>query len=125
MIPWISEPHTRWTKATLSPFSPSYDPAAPNRVIGHAGGLLPERTASKIMNFWRKDASDVFDWKSKMGWTAEYEEELWSGTDLREYQDRMFVHWDKVRESYLSEIGHWWFLVALRHRPSTADASCF
>jgi hypothetical protein len=42
-----------------------------------------------------------------MGWTAEYEEELWSGADLSEYQDKMFVPWDKVREGYLGGIGHW------------------
>jgi hypothetical protein len=107
MIPWLSEPHTRWTKATLSPSSPWYDPSAPDRVIGHAGWLLPGRTVSEIMNFWRKDASDALDWKTKMGWTTEYEDELWSGTDLSVYQDKMFVKWDKVREGHLGGVGHW------------------
>ncbi|PVH99942.1 hypothetical protein DM02DRAFT_593533 [Periconia macrospinosa] len=107
MIPWISEPHTRWTKATLSPSSPEYDPSAPNRVIGHAGWLLPERTKSEIMNFWRKDASDSLGWREKMGWTNEYEEGLWSGTDLKAYQEGSFLLWDKVRGDYLEGIGHW------------------
>lgn len=107
MTPWLSEPHTRWTKATLSPTSPEYDASAPNRVIGHAGWLLPDRTKSEIMNFWRKDASDFLGWKEKMGWTREYEDELWSGTDLESYQDGSFLAWDKVREGYLSGVGHW------------------
>lgn len=107
MLPWILEPHTRWTKATLSPSSPSYDPSAPNRVIGHAGWLLPGRTASEIMNFWRKDASDALNWKDKMNWTVEYEDELWSGTNLKVYQNEKFVPWDKVREGYVGGIGHW------------------
>jgi hypothetical protein len=42
-----------------------------------------------------------------MGWTKEYEEELWSGTDLDKYQGEMFLAWDRVREEYLGGIGHW------------------
>ncbi|KAJ4354614.1 uncharacterized protein N0V89_006351 [Didymosphaeria variabile] len=106
MIPWISEPHTRWTKATLSPSSPEYNASEPNRVVGHAGWLLPGRTKSEIMNFWRRDASDALGWREKMGWSKEYEDDLWSGTDVKSYQDS-FLLWDKVREEYLRGVGHW------------------
>jgi hypothetical protein len=106
MLPWISEPHTRWTKATLSPSSSSYNSSAPNRVIGHAGWLLPGRTESEVLNFWRKDASDALDWRSKMGWTQEYEEDLWSGTNIAAYQGA-FLMWDRVRQDYMSGTGHW------------------
>jgi hypothetical protein len=58
------------------------------------------------MNLWRRDASDALNWRSKMGWTAELEEELWSGTDLKVYQEK-FIPWDKVRENYMGGIGHW------------------
>lgn len=107
MAPWISEPHTRWTKATLHPSSPDYDPSAPSRVIGHAGWLLPGRTASEILNLWRKDASDALGWRDKMGWTKAYEEELWSGTDVGVYQEQNFLLWDRVRGGYLGDKGHW------------------
>ncbi|KAF1950564.1 hypothetical protein CC80DRAFT_496801 [Byssothecium circinans] len=72
MIPWLEEPHTRWMKATLSPSSPEYDALAPNRVIGHAGWLLPGRTKNEILNLWRKDASDALGWREKMGWSKEH-----------------------------------------------------
>ncbi|KAF2644021.1 hypothetical protein P280DRAFT_466719 [Massarina eburnea CBS 473.64] len=107
MIPWLDEPHTRWTKATLSPSSPEYDASAPNRVIGHAGWLRPGRTKSEILNLWRRDASDLLGWREKMGWTQEFEDELWSGTDLKVCQDDSFVKWDIIREGYLSGVGHW------------------
>lgn len=61
----------------------------------------------EILNFWRKDASDALDWKTKMDWTTEYEDELWSGTDLSVYQHKMFLPWDKVREGHLGGVGHW------------------
>ena len=108
MIPWILEPHTRWTKATLHPSSPDYGPIQPpDRVIGHAGWLLPGRTKSEIVNFWRKDASDELGWREKMGWTKAYEDELWSGTDLGPYQEHTFAPWDRVRAGYMTGIGHW------------------
>jgi hypothetical protein len=107
MLPWISEPHTRWTKATLHPSSPDFDPAKPGKIIGHAGWLLPGRTSSEIMNFWRRDASDALGWREKMGWSKEYEDELWSGTDLEVYQDKNFILWDEVRGEYLGGKGHW------------------
>ena len=43
-----------------------------------------------------------------MGWTKAYETELWSGTDLDNYQGQNFLVWDRVREGYLSGIGHWY-----------------
>lgn len=107
MTPWLSEPHTRWTKATLHPSSPDYDPSAPNRVIGHAGWLLPGRTAHEAINLWRRDASDLFGWREKMGWTKAYEDELWSGTDLNAYQEQNLVFWDRARANYMGQIGHW------------------
>jgi len=107
MAPWILEPHTRWVKATLHPSSPDYDPSAPNRIIGHAGWLLPERTKSEIINFWRRDASDALAWREKMGWTKEYEDELWSGTDLEAYDEKGFVAWDRMREGYVGGKRHW------------------
>jgi hypothetical protein len=106
MIPWLSEPHTRWTKATFHPSSPEYDPSAPDRVIGHAGWLRPCRTGSEILNFWRKDASDALGWRAKMGWTEEYEADLWSGTNVEEYQ-KMIAPWDEVRRIYMNHTGHW------------------
>ncbi|KAF2661110.1 acyl-CoA N-acyltransferase [Lophiostoma macrostomum CBS 122681] len=112
MTPWLSEPHTRWTKATLHPSSPEYDPSAPNRVIGHAGWLLPGRTAAETLNFWRKDASDDLGWCEKMGWTEKYEDELWSGTDVNKYQEQTFLPWDRVRAGYMNSTGHW-FLAPL------------
>jgi hypothetical protein len=107
MAPWLSEPATRWTKATLHPSSPEYDPLAPNRVIGHAGWLLPGRTKSETLNFFRKDASDALGWRDKMGWTEAYEAELWSGVDLEVYQKQTFLHLDRIRDGYLGGIGHW------------------
>ena len=104
---WIQEPHTRWTKATLHPSSPDYDPSAPDRVIGHAGWLLPGRTATEIMNFWRRDAGDVLGWRDKMGWTESFDEELWSGVDVKAYHERNVLLWDRVREKHLGGIGHW------------------
>ncbi|KAF2689639.1 hypothetical protein K458DRAFT_330213 [Lentithecium fluviatile CBS 122367] len=117
MIPWLSEPHTRWTKATLHPSSSEYDPLAPNRVIGHAGWLLPGRTASEIMNLWRRDASDVLGWRDKMGWTSSFEQELWSGVDVEYSQDQNFIPWDRKRHAYVGGIGHW-FLAPLWVRPA-------
>ncbi|ORY15043.1 hypothetical protein BCR34DRAFT_559444 [Clohesyomyces aquaticus] len=121
MIPWLSEPHTRWTKATLNRSAPDYDPSAPNRVIGHAGWLLPGRTKTEILNFWRRDASDVLGWREKMGWSKAYEDELWSGTDVSAWQEPTFLRWDLVREGYLGGKGHWhlaplWVLPEHQHR---------
>jgi hypothetical protein len=106
MIPWLSEPHTRWMKATLHFSSPDYDPSEPDRVIGHAGWLLPGRTKFEILNFWRKDASNLLGWRAKMGWTEGYEAELWSGTDVEAYEN-MILPWDKVRGDYMNQTGHW------------------
>jgi hypothetical protein len=106
MIPWLSEPHTRWTKATLHPNSPEYDSSKPDRVIGHAGWLLPGRTKSEILNFWRKDASDALRWGARMGWTEEYEAELWDGTDIEVYQEKL-LPWEKIRADYMGGTGHW------------------
>ncbi|KAF2493278.1 hypothetical protein BU16DRAFT_619619 [Lophium mytilinum] len=113
MKPWLREPHTRWTKATLSPTSPSSDAAYPNRVIGHAGWLAPARTATETLNFWRKDASEVLGWRAKMGWTEAYEEELWSGTDV-EVAMGVFEKWDRVRgELMKGRVGGYWHLAPL------------
>ncbi|CAI6318086.1 unnamed protein product [Periconia digitata] len=107
MLPWFSEPHVRLAKVTLSPSSPSYDPAAPNRIIGHAMWLLPGRTSKEIINFWRRDASDLLGWKEKMGWTKEFEDELWSTFDVDAWQNLEFLPWDRAREYYMKGIGHW------------------
>jgi len=45
-----------------------------------------------------------------MGWSKEYENELWSGTDLEDYQDKKFLVWDRVREAYVGGVGHWYCL---------------
>lgn len=76
-------------------------------MIGHAGWLLPERTKGEVVNFWRRDASDVLGWREKMGWSKEYEEELWGGTDVAAYQ-ASFLPWDKTREHHLAGIPHWY-----------------
>ncbi|KAF2812600.1 uncharacterized protein BDZ99DRAFT_270022 [Mytilinidion resinicola] len=112
MKPWLREPHTRWTKATLAPTAPGYDPAHPDRVIGHAGWLGPARTAIETLNFWRKDATDVLGWREKMGWTKEYEEELWSGTDVEVYTG-IFLKWDPVRGAKMEGKGGYWHLAPL------------
>ncbi|KAL2203427.1 acyl-CoA N-acyltransferase [Sarocladium strictum] len=104
---WITEPHTRWTKATLAPWSSEFDSVHPNRVIGHAGWLRPGRTASEILNLWRSDAGEKLKWRERMGWTESYEQEIWSGVDLNEYQTKNLLYWDKVRESYVQGVGHW------------------
>ncbi|PVI04162.1 hypothetical protein DM02DRAFT_669346 [Periconia macrospinosa] len=107
MTPWFSEPNVRIVKATLSPSSSSYDATAPNRIIGQAMWLLPSRTKTEIVNFWRRDASDILGWREKMGWTKEFEDELWSSVDLTKWQDAEFLPWDRAREEYLGGIGHW------------------
>ncbi|KAF2258156.1 hypothetical protein CC78DRAFT_538004 [Lojkania enalia] len=107
MKPWIREPHTRWTKITLSSQSADFDPSNPNRVIGHAGWLLPARTQHEVVNFWRKDASDELNWRQKMGWSKEYEDELWSHVNLEVYQDQGFIVWDRNRKANVGGIPHW------------------
>lgn len=107
MLPWLDEPNIRLIKATLSPSSPSHDASAPDRVIGHALWTLPQRTKSEIISVWRRDASDLFGWKEKMGWTQEFEDELWSSVDVDAWQNEEFVLHDRVREGYLKGIGHW------------------
>lgn len=107
MKPWLTEPNLRLVKATLSPTSPSFDPAAPNRVIGHAVWQLPARTEKQILNIWRRDASEQLGWREKMGWTEEEEEALWQGFDLSVWQGEEFLPWDRAREGYLKGVGHW------------------
>lgn len=107
MKPWIMEPHTRWIKAKIAAWSPEFDASDPGRIIGHAGWLLPGRTSSEILNLWRRDAGEKLGWTAEMGWSAEFEEELWSGTDLHEYQTKCFERWDRLRESYVGGVGHW------------------
>jgi hypothetical protein len=43
-----------------------------------------------------------------MGWTKEYEDELWSGTDVEAYQSQNFLPWERVREGYMNGTGHWY-----------------
>ena len=106
MKPWITEPYTRWTKITLSPDSPDYDPNHPNQIIGHAGWLTPGRTGSEILNFWRRDTGEKLSWTSKLGWTKKYEDNLWSGTEVNAYQST-FLEWDQIRAHYLEGVSHW------------------
>ncbi|KAF2116363.1 acyl-CoA N-acyltransferase [Lophiotrema nucula] len=107
MKPWIREPHTRFTVVKLSPAASEYDAKNPDRVIGHAGWILPAHTKTSIVNFWRRDASDLLSWREKMGWTKEYEDELWSGTDVEALDTKTFAPFDKTREAYLGGVGHW------------------
>jgi hypothetical protein len=107
MAPWLSEPGTRWIKATIDSSSPDFDPERPNRVVGHAGWITPERTEQEILNFWRVDASQKLGWATKMGWSREYEDELWSGTDTKKYMEVMLMPLESIREDYMKGIGHW------------------
>ncbi|ORY14640.1 hypothetical protein BCR34DRAFT_598983 [Clohesyomyces aquaticus] len=109
MKPWLLEPHTRWMKATLALTSPEFDARNPKKVIGHAGWLLPERTSTQILNFWRKDAARKLAWHERMSWTSDFEEELWRGVDEFEYnsEEKGFLMWDNIREGLLGGVGHW------------------
>ncbi|OCK84084.1 hypothetical protein K432DRAFT_321022 [Lepidopterella palustris CBS 459.81] len=113
MIPWLKEPHVLMTKAVLHPSSPSFDPSNPNRVIGHAGWLAPERTRDQILNFWRRDACEKLGWCEKMGWSKEEEAELWAGTNVEAWQEN-FLQYDRIRADRMREVaeGHW-FLAPL------------
>ena len=105
--PYIHEPGTRWTIVRLSESSPRYDANRPGRVLGHAGWILPERTKNEILNFFRVDASELLGWREKMGWTKEYEDELWSGINV-ESRQKSSVEMEDIRRSYMEGIGHWW-----------------
>jgi hypothetical protein len=48
----------------------------------------------------------MLGWRDKMGWTEEYEAELWRGTDVEVYQEKL-LPCEKVRESYMNGRGHW------------------
>lgn len=117
MQPWLLEPHVHIVKATLSPSSPSFNPADPNRIIGHAAWQMPGRTQQQVVNFWRADAGEKLGWSEKMGWSKEEEDELWSGTDLELWQ-KGFLEWDEFRERRVGGKGHWWVAFMSLHDTS-------
>lgn len=94
----------------LSPSSPDYDAARPNRVIGHALWQMPARTAgqtaAETLSIYRPEAIARWGWAEKMGLSEEQEAEVWSGTDC-EAMDGVFRAWDEARWELMRGRGHW------------------
>jgi len=92
----LKSPDSRWMKATLA--------EEPNKVIGHAGWLIP--SSKHIMHHWRRDAAEKLGWRGKEGWTTEEEDSLWSHVDVEHWQAN-FMDIDEVRADVMRGEPHW------------------
>ncbi|KAH7016983.1 acyl-CoA N-acyltransferase [Ilyonectria destructans] len=93
--PWLTEPGTKWTKATLK---------SNGEIIGHAGWSEPGR--QPLWNVWRHDTFQGLGHAEREGWTPEDVEEMWSHVDTKAWGS-VFTMWDLVREELMAAEPHW------------------